>query len=47
MKGELGDYRKALQRLVEETSKDTLDIAASLPFSRQAKNPFLRQYAQD
>ena len=39
MKGELGDYRKALQRLVEETSKDTLDIAASLAFLAAGKKP--------
>ena len=39
MKGELGDYRKALQRLIEETSKDTLDIAASLAFLAAGKKP--------
>ena len=39
MKGELGDYRKALQRLVEETSKDTLDIAAALAFLAAGKKP--------
>ena len=30
MKGDLGDYRKALQKLVEETSKATLEVAAAL-----------------
>ena len=42
MKGDLGDYRKALQRLLEETSKDTLDIAAALAFpSGWEKTTFL------
>ena len=39
MKGDLGDYRKALQRLLEETSKDTLDIAAALAFLAGGKKP--------
>ena len=39
MKGDLGDYRKALQRLVEETSKDTLDVAAALAFLAAGKKP--------
>ena len=39
MKGDLGDYRKALQRLAEETSKDTLDIAAALAFLAAGKKP--------
>ena len=33
------DYRKALQRLVEETSKDTLDVAAALAFLAAGKKP--------
>ena len=39
MKGDLGDYRKALQRLIEETSKDTIDIAAALAFLAAGKKP--------
>ena len=39
MKGDLGDYRKALQRLVEETSKDTLDVAAALAYLAAGKKP--------
>ena len=39
MKGDLGEYRQALQRLVEETSKDTLDIAAALAFLAAGKKP--------
>ena len=39
MKGDLGDYRQALQRLVEETSKDTLDVAAALAFLAAGKKP--------
>ena len=31
-KGNLDDYRKALQRYIEESGKDTLDVAASLAF---------------
>ena len=39
MKGDLGDYRKALQKLVEETSKDTLEVAAALAFLAAGKKP--------
>ena len=37
LKGDLGDYRKALQRFIEETGKDTLDVAASLAFLEAGK----------
>ncbi len=37
MKGDIGDYRKALQRLVEESGQDTLDIAAALAFLEAGK----------
>ena len=37
MKNDLSDYRKALQRYVEESGKDTLDIAASLAFLEAGK----------
>ena len=41
MIGDLGDYRKALQRLVEETSKDTPDVAAALAFLAAGETTFL------
>ena len=36
-KGDLGDYRKALQRMIEESGHDTLEIAASLAFLEAGK----------
>ena len=36
-KGDLGDYRKAIQRMVEESGHDTLEIAASLAFLEAGK----------
>jgi ATP-dependent RNA helicase DeaD len=36
-KGNLDDYRKALQRYIEESGKDTLDVAASLAFLEAGK----------
>ena len=32
MSADLGDYRKALQRYLEETGKDTLDVASALAY---------------
>ena len=37
LKGDLTDYRKALQRYVEESGKDTLEVAASLAFLEAGK----------
>ncbi len=37
LKGDLADYRKALQRFVEESGKDTLDVAAALAFMEAGK----------
>jgi ATP-dependent RNA helicase DeaD len=37
LKGDLGDYRKALQRLIEESDHDTIDVAASLAFLEAGK----------
>jgi ATP-dependent RNA helicase DeaD len=37
LKGNLDDYRKALQRYIEESGKDTLDVAASLAFLEAGK----------
>ena len=37
MKGDLDDYRKALQRYLEESGKDTLEVAASLAFLEAGK----------
>ena len=37
LKGDLGDYRKAIQRLIEESGHDTLDVAASLAFLEAGK----------
>ena len=37
LKGDLGDYRKALQRLIEESGHDTIDVAASLAFLEAGK----------
>ena len=37
LKGDLGDYRKALQRMIEESGHDTLEIAASLAFLEAGK----------
>ena len=36
-KGDLADYRKALQRYLEESGKDTLEVAASLAFLAAGK----------
>ena len=37
MKGDLDDYRKALQRYIEESGKDTLEVAAALAFLEAGK----------
>jgi ATP-dependent RNA helicase DeaD len=37
MKGDLDDYRKALQRYLEESGKDTLEVAAALAFLEAGK----------
>ena len=37
MKGDLEDYRKALQRYLEESGKDTLEVAAALAFLEAGK----------
>ena len=37
MKGDLDDYRKALQRYLEESGKDTLEVAAALAFMEAGK----------
>ena len=37
LKGNLDDYRKALQRYIEESGKDTLEVAASLAFLEAGK----------
>ena len=41
MKANLGDYRKALQRFIEESGKDLLDISASLAYLAGGKKPLL------
>ncbi len=41
MKGNLDDFRKALQRLVEESGRDLLDISASLAYLAAGKKPLL------
>jgi ATP-dependent RNA helicase DeaD len=37
LSADLGDYRKALQRYLEETGKDTLDIASALAYLEAGK----------
>ena len=37
MKGDLDDYRKAIQRYLEESGKDTLEVAAALAFLEAGK----------